>query len=193
MQVESIVARFRRGFTAAKARHIVSKGSQKTKVRCIVSLLGFAGNTLMSSNIAQASDTARANYFDILVKPFSKIDLLHFDIAMYQDGASVSPDGFIDWALWKSPAGAVGSGTMTPDGSGIANVPYIFKTGRAAVPMLSATGMPTIYHLSGDIKIPPRFRIMAPGDFLILSVKASPAGAGLSYSVNGTVTYMFKV
>lgn len=184
-----IVARFRRRVSARHARAITAKGANKTKVRAITSLLGFAGNSLQFSDIAVASDTARSNYFDVLVKPFSQIQVLHFDIAIYQSGSAVAVDGFVDWALVKNPGGSL---TYTnPGGSGLTMVPYTFKTGRAAVPMLSATGLPTIYHLSGDIKIPPRFQIMTPGDKITIMFQGL-AGTNVAYSVNGTVTYMFK-
>lgn len=187
------MARFRRRVSHAFARKVVDKGSQKTKVKVLVSLLGFAGNSYQEATLAVSSDTARANYFDNLVKPFSRIQILHFDLAIYQQGSSLSADGFVDWALFKSPASGFSSGAGTANGSGLASVPFIFRTSRAAVPMLSGTGMPTIYHISGDIKVPPRFQIMAPNDQIKIGFIATPAGAGISYSVSGSVTYMFKV
>lgn len=190
MEQGYIVGRFRRGVSAHSARRMVAKASQKTKVRAIISQLGFAGNALTGITIATASDTSRANYFDVAVKPFSHIDVIHLDIAIYQSGASIAVDGFVDWAVLKNPAGSL---TITnPNGTGLTNVPYTFKTGRAAVPMLTATGIPTIYHLSGDIKIPPRFRVMTPGDSLVIYFNGL-AGTGVTYSVNGVITYMFKV
>lgn len=185
------MARFRRKMSARSARHIVAQASQKTKVRAIISLLSFAGSTTQSSAFAVSTDSARVNYFDTSVKPFSHIDVLHLDLAIYQSGSSVAADGFVDWEVWKDPATSVN--TPDPAGTGLTGVPYIFKTGRAAIPMLSPTGLPSMYHLSGDIKIPPRFRVMNPGDQLLLTVRATPAAAGVSYSVNGVITYMFKV
>lgn len=176
-----------------RARHLVSKASQKTKVKAICSFLSFAGAARQDFVIATASDAARANYFDNLVKPFSKIDVLHFDIAIYQSGASVAADGYVDWAVWKQQGGAPAPGNNACLGGGLNFVPFTFKQSRAAVPMLSSIGTPTIYHLSGDIKIPPRLRLMQPGDNLYVSFYATPAGAGVSYSVNGVISYMFKV
>lgn len=155
-----------------------------------MSNLGFAGGAIQHIDIATASDTTRANYYDITVKPFAKIDVLHVDVAIYQQGSSVSVDGYVDWAFVKNVGGSL---TLTrPDGTGLTNVAYTFKTGRAAVPMMTAAGLPTIYHLSGDIKIPPRFRTMAPGDSLTLVVYGL-SGTSVAYSVNGVITYMFKV
>lgn len=183
------MARSRRGVSTRHARAVANKGSQKTKVRAVVSQLDWSG-ALATVTISQAVDTARANYYDIYVKPFARIQVLHLDIAIYQSGASVSPDGFVDWAIIKNPGGSI---TPTnPNGTGLTMVPYTFKTSRAAVPMLSATGLPCVYHLSGDIKIPPRFQIQTPGDTIQL-VFTGLTGAGVTYSVNGTVTYMFKV
>lgn len=184
------MARFRKKISSQHARRIVDKASNKTKVRAIISLLSFAGNSQQAGQIIASVDTTRANYYDVYVKPFSKVQVLHFDIAIYQSGTSVSPDGFVDWALVKSPGGSL---TFTnPNGVGLTNVPYTFRTGRAAVPMLSSSGIPNVYHLSGDIKVPPRFQTFGPGDTLYLICMATPASAGVSYSVNGTVTYMFK-
>lgn len=171
------------------ARRIVDKASNKTKVRAIVSLLSFAGNSIQTSTLVNAVDTSRANYYDVVVKPFSKIQVLHFDIALYQSGSAALPDGYLDWALIKNPGGSL---TVTnPSGNGLTNVPFTFRTGRAAIPMLTPSGLPTIYHLSGDIKIPPRFQTFGPGDTLVLAF-IGVAGTGVTYSVNGVVTYMFK-
>lgn len=172
---------------------MVAKGAQKTKVKAIISLLSFAGNSFQQAIIAQSSDTARANYFDVLVKPFAKIQVLHLDLMIYQSGANVAADGFVDWCLIKNPGGSIGMNISSVNGTSLVFVPYTFRQGRAAVPMLTSTGMPTIYHLVGDIKIPPRFQTMNPGDIIQLNFAAIPAAAGVSYSVNGTVSYMFKV
>lgn len=179
----------RRGMHAI-AKRAVEQRSQKTKVRAIISLLGFAPNTLVQATVANASDTTRLNYNDTNVKPFSKIQVLHFDIALYQDGASANIDGFIDWFIYKAPGG-----TPVPiaGSTALQSVPFIFRTGRAAVPMLSSNSAPTIYHLSGDIKIPPRFQTMNLNDTITMAFIANPVGAGTSYSVNGVVTYMFKI
>lgn len=164
---------------------------QKTKVRAIVSSLGTAGNVTTYVAIAAAVDNTRANYYDTYVKPFATIDSMEWDISMYQDGTSVSVDGFIDWAIYKVVGG--NPATIDPAGSGLASAPFIFKTGRAAVPQLTAIGTPSIFHLSGRMTLPPRFRIFAPGDSMYFVFKGSPAGAGVSYSVNGIIHYMFKV
>lgn len=180
----------RRQVSTRFARHVQSKASQKTKVRALVSLLGFAGGAVQTVTIASADDTQRANYFDTDVKPFSHIDQIELDIALYQNGASVSLDGFVDWCIWKDMGHNVAS--MDPTATTIAMVPFIFRIGRAQVPMLSSAGLPNIYHLRGALKLPPRFRLMNPGDRINLTFKGL-AGAGLSYSANGQITYMFKV
>lgn len=165
---------------------------QKTKVRAIVSLLDFAGASLQRLDFAVASDTARVNYFDTQVKPFSRIETIEFDIAMY----SLSPlatDAFIDFAVWKDVGG--NTSPIDPTATPISMVPYIFRIHRAALPLVSATqvsiAVPAIYHLQGRLKIPPRFQVMAPGDKLSMTFKGF-SGA-FTYSVNGQITYMFKV
>lgn len=178
----------RKGFV----KRTLDNSMQKTKVRALVSLLGFAGTTAQSSAFAVASDTARGSYGSSNVKPFSKIQVLHLDLALYQDGTSVSVDGFIDWFIIKLVGGQSISGFPAVDPP-LNAIPYIFRQGRAAIPQLTPNGLPSIYHISGDLKIPPRFQTMAPGDQLLISFIATPAGAGLSYSVNGTISYMFKV
>lgn len=187
------MARFRRGMSTRRARHVMAKASQKTKVKAIISSLSFAGNVRQDMTIATSSDVARANYFDNTVKPFSHIDVLHFDLAIYQTGATVSVDGFVDWAVWKQSGGVPAAANGVCSGAGLQYQPFIFKQGRAAVPLLTSNGMPSMYHLSGDIKIPPRLRLMQPGDNLFISFLATPAGAGISYSVNGVISYMFKI
>lgn len=182
----------RRRISHRFARHVASIGAQKTKVRAIVSLLSFAAGANQSVSFAVSSDTARANYFDTSVKPFSRIDMLHLDLAVYQSGASVNSDGFVDWMIWKVIGGSPGIAGATPDGTGLTYVPVTFRTSRAAVPQLTSSGMPSIYHIVGDLKIPPRFRVMAPSDQLVITFKGG-GGAGPTYSVNGTITYMFKV
>lgn len=185
------MARFRRGRVSAKvSRHIVDKASQKTKVRILASLLGFSGGSNQTLVISNAVDSARTTYGDASVKPFSRIQILHFDIAIYQSGASVLADGFVDWFLYKQPAANAVTGISADPA--LSAIPFIFKTGRAAVPMLSSTGLPTIYHLSGDIKIPPRFQIQAPNDQIFMAFRGL-SGTGVTYSVNGTITYMFKI
>lgn len=164
---------------------------QKTKVRALISLLGFAGNSLQQSNFAVSSDTPRANYYDTTVKPFSKIQMIELDLIVYQNGSSISTDGFVDWVIFKNPGGNVAA--MDPTATTIAMVPYIFRVGRSGVPMQSALGAPFAYHIRGKLMIPPRFQVMAPGDVMTIQFKGTPAGAGISYSVNGQITYMFKV
>lgn len=163
---------------------------QKTKVRALISLLGFAGNTLQQVDFASASDTTRANYYDTQVKPFSKIQMIELDIIIYQSGANIAVDGFVDWVIFKNPGSNISA--MDPTATTIAMVPYIFRVGRSGVPMATATGAPFAYHLKGKLLIPPRFQVMSPGDKLSVIFKGLP-GTGVTYSVNGQITYMFKV
>lgn len=182
----------RRGRGRSSLRRALSKASQKTKVRAIISQLAVARNTLNEIVIAQSSDVARANYFDVTVKPFSHIDQIEVDLALYQDGATVTdPDGFIDWQIYKRSGGV--PAVASPDGTGLTTVGFTIRTGRAALPQWTNVTASLIYHLQGVIKIPPRHRIFAPGDFLIFAYKTVSGIANVTFSVNGVATYMFKV
>lgn len=172
-------------------KRAIARNMQKTKVSIIVSNLGVAAGTRTDNTIAVASDTTRANYFDNFVKPFSKIQMLNVDLQMYQQGAAVNVDGYIEFSFWKSPGGAVPVGNPSVSGTGLNYVPYTFRIGIAAVPMLTSAGSPSIYHLSGQLKLPRRLQTFAPGDILYFSWY--PVGAGATFSVNGRINYMFKV
>lgn len=176
--------------SAFHARRISDKASQKTKVRAVISALGFAGNATQDVIFAQASDTQRTAYGDINVKPFSKIQVIHIDVAIYQDGAAVSTDGYVDWYIFKAPGGisvSIGAASVP-----LSSVPFIFKNGRAVVPMESASGLPSMYHLHGDIRIPPRFQVMNPADQFYIAFVGF-AGTGVTYSASGVINYMFKI
>lgn len=171
-------------------KRAITQSMQKTKVSIPVSGLSFAGGTRQDFIIAQGVDTARANYYEPFVKPFSRISMLHVDLQMYQTGASVNVDGYLYFSLWKSPGGAVPVGNPSVSAAGLQYVPYTFRIGIASVPMLTSTGIPSIYHLNGYLKIPKRLQVMAPGDVIYFSCLGLAAG---TYSVNGRVSYMFKV
>lgn len=170
----------------------ISRRMQKTKVSITINGLSFAASTRTDFTIASASDTTRANYFDTYVKPFAKIQQMEVDIQIYQSGATVAADGFVYWAFWKSPGGAIAPANAVCNSTGLTFVPFTFRKGLACVPVLTSTSAPSIYHLHGIIKIPKRLQTMAPGDILYLSVLSGP-GAGSTYSVAGNVNYMFKV
>lgn len=159
---------------------------------CTISHLGVANGTRTDGAIATASDTTRANYFDTFVKPFSRISQIEVDLQMYQQGASVNADGYIQWAFWKSVGGSPAPGTQVCTGTGLTFVPFTIRQGIAAVPMLTSAGLPSIYHLHGVIKIPKRLQVMAPGDILYFSW-VSGTGASTGWSVNGRINYMFKI
>lgn len=177
----------RRGFIKKQ----IDRNSQKTKCRAVVAFLGVATGTGAVSAFATATNTNRTSYNDTAVISGSKIQILHLDLAVYQDGAAVASDGFVDWFIWKSPGGQ--SITGLPSASPpLGSVPFIFQTGRAAIPAFSATGLPCIYHISGTLKVPPRFQTMAIGDILNIGFFGT-TGAGATWSVSGTITYMYKV
>lgn len=171
-------------------KRIVDKKSQKTKVRAIVSLLGFAGGATQASQLAIATGSARSNMSDVSVPAFCRIQVMHFDLIVYQSGSAVAADGFVDWNLSKSPGGT--ANYPSPLAPTVGDAGYIFLNGRAGVPMMSALGAPFAFHIVGTVRIPPRFQLMSPNDLIQLQFRGL-AGTNVTYSVNGVVNYMYKI